>query len=241
MKLAGNRGIGGYSLSSTTVTPPPPWWSGAGPKLDTNGCARRNSAIDRAQLPGAVAVDDPDAPQLRDHRLVEESLDPRQRFVRRAPDHVQLRADTVARLHLHGDANLRRCRDGGRRRDHAQIVDPRPHPFAAHIYLRCAVVHRLDDAFEAERTNRDAIAERRRPASPDGRRRDRRLRGSRRRSATASSDARASARADPMSPVGTSRAARRSASAAIARPVSSASRRRASISRRASRIRSSSR
>jgi hypothetical protein len=40
-----------YSFSSTTVTPPPPWLSGAGPKFETYGCTRRNSAIDRRSAP----------------------------------------------------------------------------------------------------------------------------------------------------------------------------------------------
>ena len=244
MKLAGNSGIGGYSLSSTTVTPPPPWWSGAGPKLDTNGCARRNSATDRAQLPGAVAVDDPDAPQLRHHRLVEESLDPRQRFVRRAADHVQIRPIDASRG---CSSTCTRTRAGAgtagagaitrRSSTRARIRLPRTSTSAAPSCIDC------DDAFEAERPDRDAIADRRRPAA--GRRAAPRI-GALLRLSQPLADrferragvARAPTRCRRSAPAAPPAARRRQRSTT---PVSSANRRSASISRRASRIRSSSR
>ena len=84
-----------------------------------------------------------------------------------AADHVDLRAD---RRRAAAISTLTRTCAGagtrGRRRDHAEIVDPRPHPLAADVHLRRAVVHRLHDAFEAERPDRDAIADRCRPAPP---------------------------------------------------------------------------
>ena len=46
-----------------------------------------------------------------------------------------------------------------RRRDHAQVVEPRAHPLAAHVDVRVAVVNRLHDPFEAERPDRDPVAD----------------------------------------------------------------------------------
>ena len=96
--------------------------------------------------------------------------------------------------------------------------------------------------FEPERPDQHAIADRRRAllvAAAALPRRSDALDPLRSRSPIASIAARASARAAPMSPVGTSRAARRSASAASApvRPFSASTTE--SISRRASRSRSS--
>ena len=88
-RTAGKR-HGTHSFSSTTVTPPPPWFVGApASKLATNGCVCEELGDRAPQLPGAVAVDEADAPQLADQRLVEELLGPRQRLVDRAADHVQ--------------------------------------------------------------------------------------------------------------------------------------------------------
>ena len=125
-------------------------------------------------------------------------------------------SEPVARLHLDVDADLAPAAPAGaRRHEDPQVVDAGAQPLAADVDLGVAVVHRLDDALEPEPANRDPVADGRRRRGISGRRGGGwRRRGSsaavdRRRWPIASSAARASARAAPVSPVGIAAAARR--------------------------------
>ena len=216
MNVRGKEAQPPYSFSSTTVAPPPPWSRAPGRS------ARRADAFqelgDRAaQLAGAVAVDDPQV-FLADQRLVEELLGRGQASSTLLP----IRFSSVRRPG-------RGCRSTLTRRDGCAAAARRRMTRRSSILARSRLPRTSTSASRRAPTARSPRGRARRRARDRRRRRRGRLGGAagaaaappgrpppidRSRSPIASIAARASARAPPVWPVGMSRAAARSASAA---------------------------
>src|SRR5690349_3569870 len=111
-----------------------------------------------AQLSGAVAVDDPQFPEVGGHRFVEELLDASQRFVDGVADDIQLAQRGGSRLQGDVDANggssAACCAAGGRTRP-AQIPEGGAEPLSADIDFRMLPMQFDDDAFEPECPDRN--------------------------------------------------------------------------------------
>ena len=167
-----------------------------------------------AELAGSVPVNQPDARHLGHERLVEKLLRARERLVHAAPDHVQLGDGPLARLELDVDADFAPAAPA--RRSRAPGPAARPHergvacpgrrfrPRGRAAPARCPRVR----AHRPRRGRRwpappgaRAVPARRSPTPVPGR-------VARSRWPMASTAARASARAAPVSPVGMTVAAR---------------------------------
>ena len=123
----------------------------------------------------------------------------------------------VARLQIDVDVHL--CRRRRRAADDPQIAEARAHPFAAHVELRRAVVDRRHHALEPQAADHHAVAHvavARPSGESGGTVRALRFGAMARAATTASTAARASVRAAPVSPVLTTcRAAASCASARV--------------------------
>src|SRR5688572_15186603 len=108
-----------------------------------------------AKLAGAVAVHDPQLLDVGDSRLVEELLEPRDRFVNGVADHVELGQRARARLQVNADVDSR-CGSGAA--DHAKTLEWGAKPLAAHVDLGMLAVHFDHRALESQAADDDASA-----------------------------------------------------------------------------------
>ena len=128
--------------------------------LATSGWSFRICGQAFAELAGAVAVDDADLLLIGDEGLVEKLRDAIDRLIDGAANDVELaeQAFTGPQIDIHADFRRGAAVFPGDETD-AQLLDPRLQTFAAHVDVGLLAVDGDDDAFQAERADRDSRAD----------------------------------------------------------------------------------